>query len=235
MIGQTPFAWALDDAMEGLGPRADRATAFWRWRAGEGAWAGFQKAVLGHLLHRLGPGSRYWDVSGGKQPLAGVSERPPTRDRPFTVLTTIGMSCQRMPVVERLVEDPAAHARIELAMATTMPPAQAARVFLWLAPYPWRAVTWFGPGHSVRWYHEPATFPLGGSGAGYEAVLLLDDVGGLPGPHAPDLSGFSFGGDPVRWLWVVPISEAERQIAKERGSASLVAALALQGRSWVAG
>ena len=36
----------------------------------------------------------------------------------------------------------------------------AARVFLWLAPYPWRAVTWFGPGHSVRWHDAPATFPL---------------------------------------------------------------------------
>ena len=39
VIGQTPFGWSLDDAMEGLGPRADRATAFWRWRASEDAWA----------------------------------------------------------------------------------------------------------------------------------------------------------------------------------------------------
>ena len=130
----------------------------------------------------------------GRQPMAGISERPPAEGRPYTVLSTVGMSCQRMPGVERLVQDPAAYARIELAMATTMPPAQAARIFLWLAPYPWRAVTWFGPGHSVRWYHEPATFPLGG---GYEAVLLLEAPGGLPGPDAPDLSGFSFGGDPV--------------------------------------
>jgi hypothetical protein len=90
-IGQTPFAWSLDDAMEGLGPRADRATAFWRWRVSEGAWAGFQKAALGHLLGRLGPGARYWDVSGGRQPSAGVSERPPTRSRPFTVLSTLAM------------------------------------------------------------------------------------------------------------------------------------------------
>jgi hypothetical protein len=167
----------------------------------------------------------------GRQPMAGISERPPAEGRPYTVLSTVGMSCQRMPVVERLVQDPASYARIELAMATTMPPAQAARIFLWLAPYPWRAVTWFGPGHSVRWYHEPATFPLGG---GYEAVLLLEAPSGLPGPDAPDLSGFSFGGDPVRWLWVVPITEEERLIAKEQGSASLISALAAQRRSWVA-
>ena len=106
VVGQTPFAWSLGDAMEGLGPRADRATGFWRWRASEGAWAGFQKAFLGHLLARLGPGARYWDVSAGKQPLAGVSERPATPARPFTVLSTIGMSCQRMPVVEQFAEDP---------------------------------------------------------------------------------------------------------------------------------
>jgi hypothetical protein len=229
ILGQTPFGWSLDDAMEGLGPRVDRARVYSQWRSDERSWGVFQQEVLGHL-ERLGPGSHYWDASMGRQPMAGISERPPAEGRPYTVLSTVGMSCQRMPVVERLVQDPASYARIELAMATTMPPAQAARIFLWLAPYPWRAVTWFGPGHSVRWYHEPATFPLGG---GYEAVLLLEAPSGLPGPDAPDLSGFSFGGDPVRWLWVVPITEEERLIAKEQGSASLISALAAQRRSWV--
>ncbi len=148
----------------------------------------FQQGVLGHLTERLGEGAHYWDASMGKQPLAGISERPPTPDRPYTVLSTVGMSCQRMPVVERLVQEPGQYARIELAMATTMAPALAARVFLWLASYPWRAVTWFGPGHSVRWYHEPATFPLG---EGHEAVLLLDEPGGLRRPG---------GAGPVRLL-----------------------------------
>jgi hypothetical protein len=232
VLGQTPFGWSLDDAMEGLGPRADKAAAFWRWRAREDSWPGFQQALLGHLLVRLGPGSRYWDISGGKQPLGGVSERPPTRQRPFTVLSTVGMSCQRMPVVEQVAADAGAVARIELALATTMPAPDAARVFLWLAQYPWRAGTWFGAGHTIRWYHEPATFPLGG---GNEAVLLLDDPSQLLGPEVPDLSGFSFGGDSVRWLWIVPISERERLLAKERGAGSLVTQLAAQRRSWVLG
>jgi hypothetical protein len=52
VIGQTPFGWSLDDAMEGLGPRTAAADNFWRWRADQGAWAGFQQAVLGHLLAR---------------------------------------------------------------------------------------------------------------------------------------------------------------------------------------
>jgi hypothetical protein len=232
VISQTPFGWSLDEAMEGLAPRLERSRAYWRWRQSGSGWDQFQQAMHGHLQARVGPGGHYWDTSAGLQPLTGVTERPAEPHRPYTVLSTVGMSCQRMPVVEQVLDDPSGYARIELAIATTMPSAQAARVFLWLATYPWRAVTWFGPGHSVRWYDEPSTFPLGGDG--YGAVLLLDSPGSLPGPQPPDLSGFTFGGDPVRWLWIVPISEKDRQLAKEHGSASLVSRLAAQQRSWIA-
>ncbi len=236
VIGQTPFGWSLDDAMEGLAPRLERSRAYWRWRQSASGWEQFQQALLGHLEPRLGPGGHYWDASAGHQPLTGVTERPPGPHRPYTILSTVGMSCQRMPVVEQVLDDPSGYARIELALATTLPSAQAARVFGWLATYPWRAVTWFGPGHSVRWYHDPATFPLGADGNGsFGAVLLLDSPGSLPGPEPPDLSGFTFGGDPVRWLWIVPISEPDRQMAKEHGSASLVSRLADQQRSWIVG
>jgi hypothetical protein len=234
VIGQTPFGWPLDEALEGLAPRLERSRAYWRWRQSASGWEQFQHALLGHLQPRLGPGGHYWDASAGHQPVTGVTERPAGPHRPYTVLSSVGMSCQRMPVVEQVLEDPSGYARIELALATTLPSAQAARVFGWLATYPWRAVTWFGPGHSVRWYHDPATFPLGG-GEGYSSVLLLDSPGSLPGPEPPDLSGFNFGGDPVRWLWIVPISEPDRQLAKEHGSAVLVSRLAAEQRSWVVG
>jgi hypothetical protein len=230
IIGQTPFGWSLDQAMEGLGPRISAAEQFWHWRADASAWASFRQAVFGHLLGRLGPGGKYWDVSGGKQPLVGVSERPPTSQRPYSVLSTAGMSCQRMPVIEQTGPGRAGQARIELALATTLPSADAARVFLWLAQYPWREVTWLGAGHSIPWYHEPATFPLGG---GNTAVLLLDEPGRLLGPEVPSLDGFTASGAPVRWLWIVPISERERLLAADRGSGSLVTQLAAQRRSWV--
>jgi hypothetical protein len=231
VIGQTPFGWSLDDAMEGLGSRVAQAAEFWRWRADTSSWAAFQQAVLGHLLSRLGPGARYWDVGAGKQPLAGVSERPPTPRRPYTVLSTVGMSCQRMPVIEQMGDEARSAARIELAIATTMPSPDAARIFLWLAQLPWREVTWIGSGHSIPWYHEPATFPLGG---GNEAVLLLADPGVLLGPDVPNLSGFSFNTEPVTWLWVIPITKREHLMAAERGPGSLVTQLAAQRRSWVA-
>jgi hypothetical protein len=231
VIGQTPFGWPLEEVIDALGPRIERARTYWRWRESPVGWLHFQQALLDHLQSRLGPGGRYWDASGGRQPATGITERPPDPRRPYTVLSTVGMSGQRMPVVEQVLDDPSRYARIELAVATTLPGEQAALVFRWLATYPWRAVTWFGPGHSVRWTGEPAAFPLSAG----EAVLLLDAPGPLGGPEPPDLSGFAFGGDPVRWLWIVPISERERQLAKEHGSAALVSRLAEQGRSWVVG
>jgi hypothetical protein len=230
VIGQTPFGWSLDDAMEGLGPRVAGAERFWHWRADQNAWAGFQQAVLGHLLTRLGPGGRYWDVGGDKQPPVGVTERPATAQRPYTVLSTVGMSCQRMPVIEQTGDGAAGRARIELAIATTMPSANAARIFLWLAQYPWREVTWLSAGDTIPWYHQPATFPLGG---GNEAVLVLDEPKALLGPPVPDLSGFAVSGEQVRWLWIVPVTERERLLGRERGATSLVNQLAAQRRSWV--
>jgi hypothetical protein len=47
------------------------------------------------------------------------------------------------------------------------------------------------------------------------------------------LSGFTVGDDPVRWLWIVPISERIRILAKERGSVSAVTRLATESRSWI--
>jgi hypothetical protein len=231
VIGQTPYGWSLDDAMEGLAPKLGRATLFWTWRNSADEWNRFQQALFGHLSPRLGPGGLYWrGHPGGRQPVIGVTERP-GGERPYTVLSTVGMCCQRMPGVEQLPGDPSGYARIELAVATTLPSAQAAGVFQWLAPYPWHDVTWFGPGHSVRWDADPSAFPLGAG----EAVLLLESPGALAGPPPPDLSGFTFAGDPVRWLWVVPIMEQDRQIAKDEGPRSLVARLAEEGRSWIAG
>jgi hypothetical protein len=170
VIGQTPFGWSLDDAMEGLAPRLERSRAFWRWR--QNGWNQYQQALFGHLQDKLGPGGHYWDASAGKQPLTGVTERPPGPRRPYTVLSTVGMSCQRMPVVEQVLDDPSGYARIELAVATTLPSAQVARVFLWLATYPWHVVR-PGPQRALvpRAFDVPARRGLRIRGGGTAARL----------------------------------------------------------------
>src|SRR5258708_14482788 len=136
--------------MEGRGPRVTEASDFWRWRLEPQAWAQLQQGMLGHLLARLGPGARYWDVSGNRPPQIGVSERSPTGRRSYTVLTTVGMSCQRMPGVEQTGPDAGSRARIELPVATTLPSNHAPRIFLWRAPHPSRAGTCIPNGPTIR-------------------------------------------------------------------------------------
>ncbi|MDH2430113.1 suppressor of fused domain protein [Sphaerisporangium sp. TRM90804] len=212
-VGESPLAWSLQEALEGLAPRIAKARSYWEWRGGDSAWPSFQQFVMSHLDVRVGGAGRYWDLGADHLPTVGVTERP--KDG-YTVLSTVGMSCQRMPTVEQYIERPDTYARVELAVATRGEPTDAARLFLWLARYPWRSVTWLGHGHTARWYDEPASFPLG---AGYDGVLMLDTVPGLP-----DLSGFAFSGDEVRWLWLVPVTEQELQHVAEHGHQRLTLA-----------
>lgn len=240
---QSPFAFPLDDEIEEFQPRIERARDHWKTCRADGSWAEFQQSVLGHLLQPLGPSGHYWhdvgrQLSGGRvsvAPTVGVSERPARADRDFAVLSTVGMSRQRMPTVELYEDDVAPYGRIELALATTLPSQRAGSIFPWLAQYPWRSVTWFAPGDIVKWYHEARTFPLNTSETAWDGVLLLDDPTRLKGPVAPVLTGLTIQGDPVRWLWLVPITAEEHRFAKSEGSDALVRRLAQQGRSWIAG
>ncbi|MFC7327881.1 suppressor of fused domain protein [Marinactinospora rubrisoli] len=232
-IGRSPYAWALDDVSAQLWPRVVHAEAYWEWRAAPNAWRSVQRTVFGHLGRTVGPPGHYWDVSDGHDPLIRVSERPPTAERPYTVVSTIGMSGQRMPTLDRYMADTSAYARVELALATTRPAHLAARVLRWLGTFPWRAVTWFGPGHSVKWLRTDEDATVRGDHA---AVLLVADPGPLIGPGdqpPPDTSGLTFHGDPVNWLWVVPITRPEHLFAKEHDATTLIAKLAAEGRSWI--
>ena len=238
---QSPFAFPLDEEIEDFGPRIDRARQHWKMCRADGSWAEFQQSVLGHLLQRLGPGGHYWHDVGrqlgsgrsGVAPTVGVSERPARGGREFTVLSTVGMCRQRMPTVELYEDDVSPYGRIELAVASTLPSQRAGSIFPWLAQYPWRSVTWFAPGDVVKWYHESRTFPLGSEDAKWEGVLLLDDPSRLAGPEGPALTGLTLNGDPVRWLWLVPISGEEHRYAKSEGSDALIRRLSQEGRSWV--
>lgn len=233
-IGRSPYAWALDPVRAQLWPRVVHAEAYWNWRDAPNAWRSVQRTVFNHLSRTVGPPGHYWDVSDGHAPLLRVTERPPTEERPYTVLSTVGMCGQRMPTLDRYMADTSEYARVELALATTMPAHVAARIFRWIGAFPWRAVTWFGPGHSVKWLDGQEDRKMRGDRS---AVLLVADPSPLAGggPPPPDTSGLTFHGDPVRWLWIVPITRPEHLFAKEHDAATLIEKLAAEGRSWILG
>jgi hypothetical protein len=247
-VGRTRLGWEFGDVIEALAARVRLADKYWSWRTTKDAWSGYQRNLLSHLTTRLGQGTRYWAADGGRMPSLGVSEHR-NDGAPYRVVSTIGMSCQRMPQIERDMQDAAPLARIELAMAT--PPITerpdaavdvlatplsgasaggAPQLLAWLGQFPWRELTWFDQGHTVAWTGT-SPFPMGRD---YVGLLLLADPTLLGGPEPPDLTGLTIENDPVRWLWLVPLTAAEFKITEELGVDPVVGRLRVEGRDWIA-
>lgn len=235
-IGHHLLAWALDmEAMEGLGPRIEASRAYWHWRGTQQSWVDIEAAGLRHLEPRLGEQKGYWEADGGTYPPRAVVLFQPPAHPGISIYTTLGMSAQAMPQVERYFEDPAPHRRVELALAYPGESEIPIKLLAGMMGSPWKRCTWLGTGHTYGW--SPPSAERGAS-----AVLLLryppPDVQGRlfrrSIVYTPDLSGLEDrSGDPVTYLWVVPITAAEADRAKAKGSQSLVQELERAGRGWV--
>ncbi len=223
---ETPLAWPLEPALPGLAPRLEAARGYWEWRGTPGSWPEIRDGRMAHMESRLGPHRRYWAADGGTFPPRAIALFTPEEVPGVSVLATVGMSAQAMPRVELAMEDPAPHRRVELVLGTRGEPESAAGLLSGLMIQPWRARSWFGGGHTYSW--EPLSEEPGRS-----AVLLTAEPPPNPCPP-PSLDGLrDRSGDPVTFLWVLPITAAERTLAAGSGSASLARKLARERRGWL--
>lgn len=225
-IAPSASAAPLAQAAEQFGPRGERARGYWTWRNTPGAWQQYQQELQRHMAARLGPPQQTWPLGEGNPPVLAQRHGSETEH----VAVTVGMSAQRMPAVEQYVDAPGPYARVELAVAGLSSGDADLLLLRWLARHPWRAATWIGSRHTVRWPGDG--FPVGAPFAG---ILLLDEPTLLAGPPAPDLDGHVVHGDRVRFLWLVPITDEEITTARAAGVDALLAQLRAGGRSWVAG
>ena len=181
IIGQTPFGWSLDDAMEGLGPRVAQAEQVLALAGRTSrSWAAFPAGGARPPARQARPrrpvlGRGRWQAAAGRRLRAAAD-----RAAAFTVLSTVGMCCQRMPVVEQTGrdvggagQDRAGHRdhdaehrrRPHLPVARPVP--VAGRDLARARPQPAAGTTSPPPSRSA---------------AGNEAVLLLDEPGRAAGP-----------------------------------------------------
>ncbi|MGE0495010.1 MAG: suppressor of fused domain protein [Vulcanimicrobiota bacterium] len=209
-IADSPLCWPLPEGEDML-ERIERAREYWAsWHQPPGKmfWPGYQDSLL-KAYQSLGTQTNYYSIDSGGWPPMGVVQLS-TGDG-VTVLATVGMSVRPMPGVEMALEDPVGHRRVELAIALRGHDTEAlARQLSGLARYPWGLMTWFGQGHTV---------PFTGL-AGKPAVLLCK--------AGPDIAMPGFRGDPINLLWLVGITEAQRNQAMGQGSDSLA-----EGLDWV--
>ncbi|MGV3719284.1 MAG: suppressor of fused domain protein [Actinomycetota bacterium] len=236
-VGEQLLAWALDEsAMKGMRPRLHEAEEFWAWRSQDDCWDKLQTETLDHLERRLGRHVRYWSADNNEYPPRGVALFQPEQHPGVFVYATVGMSGQPLPQVEMYTREPWKHQFLELAIATEGECEWAPGVLSALMAHPWKDVTWYGDGHSFGW--ESVRWRNGGPFNMLFSASPPPDARdaaqrGKSSP-APNLSGLtSWKGAPVIFLWVLPVSVADRELAIEEGSQALLRRLEAARRGWV--
>lgn len=211
-IGSGPIVWELSDTNFSH-QRYAKAAEYWRsWDDGD-LWPDYQDKMLGAMQQAFGPHSRYFAIDGGNWPPKALVW---FNYNSSAILSTIGVSLRLQPAVELSVENPSPFQRIELGACLDLSVGES--VIKEVASYisgqsglPWSQNNWLGHGHTL-----PADVFERHSAGRMPFVILSNQHPGLITPPLP-----AFRDDPVSILWMIPISERERELAVRNGSAAL--------------
>jgi len=227
--GRGPFAWELQQPNP-LAARVARARAHWDALNFGGLWKQIRDADMAHVEKALGDREYVWEVTPAGEPPRAVGSFRARGGRAPVAYATLGMASQPMPVIEAEDEEYLQHRRVGLVFATVGRSDWVPRILGEMARYPWRAVTYIGDQHVVE---VPGIDPEEAPGRFTGALLLAD-----PPPDgeiaAPSLAGQKErGGDPVTWLWVIPLSDEERALVGAEGAPPLVERMRAARLGWV--
>ncbi len=226
--GRSPLAWELTrDANQALETKVIESREFWKWR-GNGAWPEIRSTGLAHLEARIGPQEAAWPLGDAPFPEL-IATRHRVGDEPVWVTVTTGLSGQRMAGVEQYVDEPDKAARIELAIARTVPDQSGAELLSSLATIPFGRCTWLGEGHTIG--GSAGVYPS--FGPDKAAVLLTSDPPQGDRFERPDLRGLTRRGGVVTYLWVMVIDEETFRLARGRDARTALDHLRGLGASWI--
>ena len=203
---ENELCWPMPPTAQ-LHQRLARSAEFWLsfQDETENLFQQLQRQLLHLFNERFGtetPGN-YFSIDGGEFPPRGLSLYAGDQG---IVGTTIGMSLCPQPNVELNAETPAAFRRVELGLQFKTARNLEAFEPAWqalggLAAYPWQRLTWLGSGHTVPFNAFAELL-----GNEYRYALLVSDQ---QQPQPVDLPPFR--GDPTNLLWLVPITETQRE------------------------
>lgn len=218
--GESPLCWELEEDNQ-MRARVRESEEYWlEWENGNESWRELQSRILNTIETCFGKERRYFAIDGGYWPPKAVVE---TKIEGGMVLLTLGVCIRPQPQIEMYLEDPADGRRIEFGIAISDSYASdefGARLSAYLSAVsnmPWAAFTWFGHGHTIAC----DLF------SGFAALLFSEDPKGAPNLVMP-----AYRGDPVKLLWLIPITEYELELAKEEGSQAVFAALSKESDNY---
>ncbi|HJQ59791.1 MAG TPA: suppressor of fused domain protein [Vineibacter sp.] len=212
-IGEGPVAWELV-SNNALFERFNQAQAYWQRWDDEKLWPPVQSSQISQLEKMFGRHTKYYAIDGGHWPPKAMV-RFAWKDR--AVLVTVGVALRPQPNVELATDAPEQFCRIELGVVLpgNWSDESVRRFGIYISAQsnlPWNNYTWLGPGHTLpcdAWQNPHHTI-----------ALLQHEHSG-----APRVALEKVLGDPANVLWLVPISEEERQVAIDQGSERLISRL----------
>ncbi len=212
-IGEGVLAWELDESNV-LHERFADAERYWSLWDDEEFWPRTRDPLIGAIEREAGAHTNYYVIDGGEWPPKAMLRisRPDC-----TLLVTVGMSLLPQPNVDMITEEPEKVRRVELGVVlpknwNDLAVKKFASYLSGQSALPWRQNTWLGAGHTIpcdSWDNPKFTLAL------------------LVSQH-PAVTPIQLGkmlGDPISLLWFLPITSAERQIAMEQGTDSLIGQL----------
>ena len=144
-----------------------------------------------------------------KQVHIDVYEFGPTQGRAYWTLVTSGMSDERQLDPEDCAEG--VSPRAEILLYAAKPEAWMFSVLKGLAEMPFEDQTF------LHWWHTvPNGMPMTSRPSLLTSFFFLP-----PCFESHDFTEMKLGGDRVDFLWMIPITEAERRFAAEHGSSEL--------------
>lgn len=208
-VGKGPFAHELSgEALEDMTRRAERANAQWDWAESD-FWPDVQQMHIDTAQKLFGEYEKYYAIDEGEFPPRAVIEG--TRDGVKYEMTA-GISTFRMPKTELYFEDNRDRCRIELGFACDVNGPDITEdirtLMKAISDYPWDKDTFFAHGHS-----NGVDFIEGFGGIMFVSPRRVE---GLPMPEYPE-----FRGDEIEFLWLVPLTQDEYELARDSGSEQL--------------
>jgi len=192
--------------------RVKRAKEYWSlWDNEISPFQILQPELLRIYEETLGTSEKYYAIDGNEWPPRGLFLKSgESKD----VFVTVGLSLLPMPVVEMYSENPDEINRIELGfiLNTGLPQSTLNTIGSWIsgqAAIPWKNISWLGIGHTI-------TFKIL-ENTKITAVILVKDLAVLP-----KLELAAYRTSNVNVLWMIPITENERNFVRDNGCKVLI-------------
>ena len=209
--GQGDFAWELSDD-NALYDRVHASKEFWdAWDLEQSPFNILQPKILDTYNEAFGEQDNYFAIDGNQWPPKGLYLK---KGESKTIFATVGLSLIPMPVVEMYTENRFDANRIEFGFLVNSPITDEAvqQIGGWMSAQttiPWHNITFLGEGHTIEF------MSLNSSKLNF--VLLTSQLNILPEPNIE-----KYRNSKTNFLWMVPISEKERQHIVDNGSTTII-------------